>query len=466
MISTWKLVCWRGISLNFLRPVTIYALSSGLLPSAIAVVRITGPESQLCLHYLTKRKDFEPRKLFYSAIFGNDSELIDRSMAVFLPGPATYTGEDIAEIYLHGSRAVVESLFKALNRIKNVRPAKAGEFTKRAFFNSKMTFKDVNALSHLLSAETQKQHALAIHSKEIGSASITVRSSLLDLLSMLEARIDFADDVDFDWETFVSKIHFVKEELRLLQERVHKGILISNGVRAVIVGRTNVGKSSLLNRVAARDVAIVSPLEGTTRDALEARIEIASCPVIFVDTAGVRETSNCIEAEGIARTRLRVSEANFLLVVLDATTTFNAEEHVNQLLAECGAKDNVKIFVIFNKSDLVGEQPICSLPWKSLFVSCLNNTGIDLLIELIGNEINSAYGKSDTDALLSRERQRILLANAINYLKETLEATRSLDLALVAQLIHNAVDAMGEMTGAIVNEEIINNLFSNFCIGK
>ncbi|VDN30494.1 unnamed protein product [Gongylonema pulchrum] len=230
------------------RSCSIFALSSGALPSAIAIVRVSGRESRRCLEELSGRKDFEPRQLFFAKL-RYKGELIDRAMAVFLPGPRTSTGEDVAEFYVHGSRAVVDCLSDALSQFSNVRHAKAGEFTKRAFYNGKLTLSEVQSLSHLLAAQTQRQRRLALRTNTLGKVMEKVRNQLVEVRASIEASIDFGDDVDFDWVGIRSAISAVIEKLKNIQQRVHRGTVITDGVQIVILGETNVGKSSLFNRI-------------------------------------------------------------------------------------------------------------------------------------------------------------------------------------------------------------------------
>ncbi|KHN70694.1 tRNA modification GTPase GTPBP3, mitochondrial [Toxocara canis] len=457
---------FRGVVSCSVRTSTIFALSSGSLPSAIAVIRISGKESHACLERLTKRGKFKARHMFYSPLFDAEGGLIDRAMAVFLPGPSTFTGEDTAEIYIHGSRAVVNCVCETLNRFEKVRPAKAGEFTKRAFFNSKLNLEEVQSLSYLLSAETQRQRVLAINSNQIGSAVNNVRESLLQLACTLEAGIDFTDDVSFDWNSFVSRVDDVISELKAIDRRAQRGSLITDGARVVMLGKTNVGKSSLLNRIAEREVAIVSDIEGTTRDAVEARIELASVPVIFTDTAGLRTANDFLEAEGISRTIARAAEAQVLLAVVDVSRCENLEAEVTALLRHCKREHAPSIVVACNKSDLLPSHTrydVSSLPWKVIFTSCIDAAGIDKLLEAVEEEIGTLCPDEEDDAILSRYRQRLLLTDAISVLQQI---PKTHDAALAAEYLREASDLIGEISGAIVNEEILERIFSSFCIGK
>lgn len=445
------------------RECSIFALSSGSVPAAIAVVRVSGKQSKTCLQEITRREKFVARKLFYTKLYDKEGGLIDRAMAVFLPGPSTYTGEDIAEFFVHGSQAVVDCLCQTLLGFENVRPAKAGEFTKRAFFNSKMSLHEVESLSFLLSSRTQLQRKLALHSKGIGDEMKAFRSELVDLLCSVEASIDFAEDVSFQWDSVIAQIRFLLKQLSDIQHRVTRGSLINNGVRVAIIGRTNAGKSSLLNRIAERNVAIVSDVEGTTRDAIEVQVELESVPVIFIDTAGIRAAESSLEAEGISRTLARAEEADLVLLVTDLSVVRNLADEVNFILNECPLQKDIRLIVVCNKCDLIEKRIDVQLPWKVVYTSCVVDGGTDALVEAISREVKDLCSGEGSNALLSRTRHRFLLSEIISLLEQAKEVR---DIGIAAQFIREAVELTGEISGTIVNEEVLDRIFSSFCIGK
>ncbi|VDN51036.1 unnamed protein product [Dracunculus medinensis] len=405
------------------RRCTIFALSSGSLPSAIAIVRTSGDKSYFCMQQLTRKKILVPRELFYSKLFTKNGELIDQAMNVFLP--------DTAEFFVHGSRPVVDSLCDALNEFDGVRPAKAGEFTKRAFFNSKLSFSQVQSLSFLLNAETQRQRKLAVKERALGTVVEPIRAKLIATRSSLEAAIDFADDVGMDRFKLIKNVESIINDLKSMKLQSERGSLIINGIRVVLIGRTNTGKSSLINRIAHRDVAIVSEVEGTTRDALEARVEMSSIPVIFTDTAGIRNSRDFIETEGVLRAFARVKEADIVLLVIDASTCTDIVDEVRKLMQECSVKRESHVIVVCNKADLITDKFKQFLPWKIVYTSCIIPNGWQTLIYMTGFKIVEIG-----------------------------------DMAIVAEILRKASDYIGEITGAIVNEDILEKLFSSFCIGK
>ncbi|VDM94102.1 unnamed protein product, partial [Onchocerca ochengi] len=420
---------------------------------------------------LTGREKILPNQLFYANIRRN-GELIDRGMAVFLSGPKTSTGEDMAEFYVHGSRAVVDCMLNTLAQFDNMQPAKAGEFTKRAFFNGKMTLHEVQSLAHLLNARTQRQRRLALCMNTLGNGNTIltdkamegIRKQLIEVRASVEASIDFGDDVKFQWENIRFAVSSIINELSSIQEQMHRGTLINEGLKIVILGQTNVGKSSLFNRIANRDMAIVSDIEGTTRDSLEVTVQFSSLPVTIIDTAGIREIPlDSLEAEGIQRTLARAKEANIVIVVIDSNVCKDFETEVRLVLSRCNLKEDIPVFVALNKCDLCSIPNGLHLPWPTVSISCISGAGITSLLGIICEHINQLCPMSDDSALLSNQIHQLLIKESIFILEKALKAR---DVAIVAELLRDASDHVSEMTGAVVNEQILDQIFSSFCIGK
>ncbi|EFO21052.2 hypothetical protein LOAG_07439 [Loa loa] len=385
-------------------------------------------------------------------------------MAVFLPGPKTSTGEDVAEFYVHGSRAVVDCLLQALGQFDNVQLARAGEFTKRAFFNGKMTLQEVQSLAYLLAAQTQRQRRLALRMNTLDKAIEGIRKQLIEVRASVEASIDFGDDVWFQWEDIRVVISLMISELSNIQEQMHRGMLINEGLRIVILGQTNVGKSSLFNRMANRDMAIVSDIGGTTRDSLEATIQLSSIPVTIVDTAGIREILlDSLEAEGIRRTLRRAAEADIAIVVIDSSMCKDFETDVRSVLSWCHLKKETPVFVALNKCDICNVPNNIVLPWPAVNISCISGEGISSLLEIICEHISELCPVSDDSTLVSSQAHRLLLKETILVLRKALEVN---DVAVVAELLRDVSDYISEMSGTIVNEQILDQIFSSFCIGK
>ncbi|MFH4980559.1 hypothetical protein AB6A40_007268 [Gnathostoma spinigerum] len=453
--------CLSHLNISCRKVSTIFALSSGSLPSAIAIVRLSGPESFSCLQKLTRRKSITPRFLFFANLYDRKGALIDRSMSVFLPGPSTFTGEDTVELYVHGGRAIVDCLCQTLEEFKDVRAAKAGEFTKRAFYNSKLSLLDVEALSDLLAAETQRQRRVAVRQKQLGNLLNEIRNHLVNTMSQVEAGIDFADEVGFDISTILPSVALIIDQLEKIELNASRGLLIRNGIHVVLIGETNVGKSSLMNRLAEREIAIVSDIAGTTRDAIETRIELHSIPIYVTDTAGIRTSDDTLERKGISKTIEKVSESDIVVVVVDARSN-TKDEDVRMLLKNCLVRNDQFIIVVSNKCDL-SDNEMVQLSWPQIMTSCLEGKGIEELIEEISKAVKNICPDEGNDMVISRQRHLNLVRQAICSLKEVNETD---DLALIAQHLRNAADAIGEITGAIVNEHILDRIFSSFCIGK
>ncbi|KAH7726426.1 tRNA modification GTPase TrmE family protein [Aphelenchoides avenae] len=453
---------------------TIYALSSGALPSAIAIVRISGDQSCKALELLTRRRNFESRKMVFTKIFNEQGEILDHGMAVFLKGPSTSTGEDTAELYLHGSRAVVNAVCATLSKFPDVVSAKAGEFTKRAFFNGKLDLAQVEALSDLINAETEAQRKLALRQNDAGRYLKPIREELVRIIAELEASIDFADDVEDNMDRVLSKVDALASKLRRIRRGAERGSLIRNGVHVALLGPTNVGKSSLINRLAEKDIAIVSSISGTTRDSVETRIQLNSIPLIVTDTAGIRTTDDPLEVEGIRRSLRRAEEADILVLVLDADNVGSLQSHVDDLLNGLPVGMKADVVVCVNKADLVTFRPKLHARHSSsgeelevVWTSCVQDNGLDHLTELISKRLETLSDDEGTDVALSRTRHVELLEEALTELESVREAAfETEDAALAAQHLRNCAEAVGEIAGTIVNEHILDNIFSQFCIGK
>ncbi|KAE9552345.1 hypothetical protein FO519_004428 [Halicephalobus sp. NKZ332] len=363
MLPCLKYLCRIVIRENRRLKSTIFGLSSGSLPCGVAVIRISGDQSKDALiQLIKKKKDFEPRKLFFTKLYSIDEnhEVLDHAMAVWLPGPRTFTGEDTVELFLHGSRAVVNAVSNNLLKLKNFESAKRGEFTKRAFFNGKYNQYEVESLNDLIFSETEAQRKIALKQNEIGKYLEPLRKKLISLISILEACIDFSEDVENqELGNMKTKAEEILKELRKYQRGARRGSLIREGVRISLIGKTNVGKSSLMNRLAEKDVAIVSNISGTTRDFLETKLHLESVPVYVVDTAGIRETSDVLEKEGIRRSILKAKESQIIITVIDVTEKFwKLQVEIFKKIFNESFKEifeDKEVVFCFNKADLISE---------------------------------------------------------------------------------------------------------------
>src|SRR5512144_1170325 len=312
---------------------TIYALSSGRPPAAIAVVRISGPQAGDALNALIGRIP-DPRKAVLARIRGRDGEIIDQALALWFPGPQSETGEDVAELQLHGGHAVVAAVFAALSQIDGLRMAEAGEFTRRAFENGKLDLTAVEGLADLVMAETEGQRRQAFRQMTgaLKDRSENWRTQLIQALALVEARIDFSDEADVPQDLVTPALQIARSlegDIASVLADGNRGERLREGFVVAIAGPPNAGKSTLLNRIAKREAAIVSPYAGTTRDVIEVHLDLDGVPVTFLDTAGIRETDDPVEREGVRRARERAAGADLILWIVEAGETSRSDEAGN-----------------------------------------------------------------------------------------------------------------------------------------
>jgi tRNA modification GTPase len=438
---------------------TIYALSSGRLPAAIAVVRISGAKARAGLEALMKKIP-EPRRATHAVVRDPTSgEIIDDALALWFPGPASETGEDVAEIHLHGGRAILAATFQILGNIEGFRPARAGEFTRRALTNGRLDLAAVEGLGDLIAAETEAQRRQAL-AQFRGALSVRVerwREQLIAALATLEASIDFVDedDVPKDLLTPVTSVaralaHEIKDALIDAErgERLREGFVVA------LAGPPNVGKSTLMNRLARREVAIVTDIPGTTRDAIEVALDLGGVPVVLVDTAGVRETRDPIEAEGVRRALVRAEAADLVLWLVDANDSDPSPPPVAQ-----------KTIIVRTKSDLIDSVTQRRLRNAgSLLVSAKTDSGVDQLLNVLTDQALSLGGGEP--ALVTHARQRHALKESVARLEAATAVAAPGQEELVAEELRLAARALGRVTGRVDVEDVLDQVFRNFCIGK
>ena len=442
---------------------TIYALSSGPGISGIAVIRISGQETSKAIELLTGKPVPNPRVATLRKINKiNTSELIDEGIILWFPGPESYTGEDMAEIQVHGSKAVIDALHSSISDIANCRLAEPGEFTKLAFQNGKINLLKAESVADLISSETeiQRQQAIKIMNGKSADQFNFLREKLLKILSHVEAKIDFPDeDLPND---ILKEIKKSSDEVLTNIEKIlddqKVGERIREGFKIAILGPTNAGKSSLLNHLSNRDVAIISEIAGTTRDVIETHLNIDGYPVIVSDTAGIRESKNEIERKGIKLSLNRAEEADLKLVVVDAKNP-----DFNDVLK--GLLDENAILVI-NKSDLLEgdiEPEIKKL--NHVLISIKQNLNIDELILKIKDNLKNKFISSD-DILITRERHRQHLEQCLEHLKNFNKKNEVEDFDKAAEDLRLATRHLGMIVGKVDVEEILGSIFNDFCIGK
>ena len=442
---------------------TIYALSTGPGVSGVAIIRVSGPDASKVIEKLTGKKIPPARIATLRKINNtNTSELIDEGIIIWFPGTESYTGEDMAEFHVHGSKAVVLAIQEAISNIENCRLAEPGEFTKLAFQNGKINLLKAESIADLISAETeiQRKQAIKIMNGNSSEKFNQLRVKLLKILSFVEAKIDFPDeDLPEDNLNKIKKDSLaVLNEINKILDDQKVGEIIREGFKIAIVGPTNAGKSSLLNNLSNREVAIVSEIAGTTRDVVETHLNIDGYPVIISDTAGIRDSKDEIEKKGIKLSLNKAENADLKLVVVDAKNP-NLRGFLNDLLK----KDAI---LVVNKSDLIkGALDKEISKFNHVLISLKDNLNIDNLIEKIKRQLKNKF-ISEEDILITRERHRQHLVQCIDHLKNFLEKNNKKDFDKAAEDLRLATRHLGMIVGKVDVEEILGSIFNDFCIGK
>lgn len=480
---------------------TIFALSSGRPPAAIAVVRISGPRADVALKALTGKLP-EPRKAMLSRVRGRDRETIDQALVLWFPGPHSETGEDVAELQLHGGRAVVAAVLATLSDIEGLRPAEPGEFTRRGFENGKLDLTAVEGLADLVMAETEGQRRQAFRQLTgfLGERAESWRSQLIQALALVEARIDFSDEADVPEDLVGPALRIARGlegEIAGVLADGGRGERLREGLVVAIAGPPNAGKSTLLNRIAKREAAIVSPYAGTTRDVIEVHLDLGGLPVTLLDTAGIRETDDPVEREGVRRARVRADAADLVLWVVDASDS--AARGGSPKLANRPAP---YVWIVRNKIDLVDEgkqrneliaQTIGNnepsshptgflrnavnkeLKQKSEFefksnelefsLSALSGAGFEPLVTALRRQAEDFLAGGEP-ALITRARHRRALEDTLAALRRALAPDLSRKEDLLAEELRIAARGLGRLTGRVDVEDVLDVIFRDFCIGK
>ncbi len=442
---------------------TIYALSSGPGVSGIAVIRVSGLQTKKIILSLVNGEMPSPRvaslKKFNKI---NNSELIDEGILLWFPGPESYTGEDMAEIHVHGSIAVVRAILDQLSKIENCRLAEPGEFTKIAFQNEKINLLKAESISDLISAETeiQRQQAVKIMSGRSSKKFNLLREKLLKILSNVEAKIDFPEE-DLP-EDVIKNIKIDSEKIRNEIETILNdqkvGERIREGFKIAILGPTNAGKSSLLNYLSNRDVAIVSEIAGTTRDVIEAHLNLDGYPVVISDTAGIRESKDEIEKKGIKLALKRAEDADLNIIVIEPKS-IDFTGFLNDLV-------NEKAIIVINKIDLGYKNINHQIEkFNPIFLSIKNETNLDELINRIKDKLKNKFVSSN-ETLITRERHRQSLEACVHNLKNFEIKNSKEEFDKAAEDLRLATRHLGMIVGKVDVEEILGSIFSDFCIGK
>ena len=496
---------------------TIFALSSGRGPAAIAVIRISGPRAGAALEALGVKIP-EPRKAAFARLRDPaSSDVIDEGLALWFPGPRSETGEDVAELQVHGGRAVIAAVLKALARVEGLRPAEAGEFTRRAFENGKLDLTAVEGLADLVMAETEGQRRQAYRqmSGALGNRAEAWRERLVRALALIEACIDFSDEADVPENLVAPALAVVREleaEIAGALADDGRGERLREGVTVAIAGPPNAGKSTLLNRIARREAAIVSPYAGTTRDVIEVHLDLGGLPVTLLDTAGIRQTSDPVELEGVRRARERAAAADLVLWVVDASADGGSAAELETCRGrggegsggESGGMETggaPQYWLVRNKIDLAGARlrneyerheidrnestlqvnesiksninMLLHQNSESIFenyelsfdISAVSGAGFDALLERLSAFADRCLAGAES-ALVTRERHRRALEDTIAALRRAFDPGLAGHEDLLAEELRVAGRALGRLTGRVDVEDVLDVIFRDFCIGK
>jgi tRNA modification GTPase len=448
------------------RDQTIFALSSGRPPSAIAVVRISGPQASAALSNLAGKMP-KPRSATRVQLRDLSGQPIDDAVVLWFPGPGSATGEDVAEFHVHGGRAILAALFAALSTFENVRPAEPGEFTRRAFENGKLDLTAAEALDDLIHADTDRQRRQALRQLTglLGEKAGDWRARIVEASALIEAGIDFSDEGDVPVELIKPALAKIGSLLGEIQEALAaqgRSERLREGLVVAISGPPNVGKSTLINLLARREVAIVSPHAGTTRDIIEVQLDLDGYPVTVIDTAGIRETDDPVEQEGVRRARMRAADADLVLWMTDAR---QAQHGID---ARVSAK-SAPVWLLRNKIDL-GEDVVAGGGFPPTAggivfgISASRGDGVgDLVAALV--DFAKDYLGSGEGGLIGRERQRKLLEQTASSLERSIAVLEQGE-ELAAEELRAASNSLGRLVGRVDVEDILDVIFRDFCVGK
>ena len=437
-----------------LEPDTVFAPASGLGRAAIAVIRLSGPRCGAVLERLAGPLP-SPRRLSLRALRDPaDGGLLDQALVAWMPGPHTFTGEDQAELHIHGGPAVRAAVLGALGREAGCRPAEAGEFTRRAFLSGKLGLDRVEGLADLIDAETEVQRRQGLRQLEghLGTLVEGWRERLLEASALLEAALDFSDEGDVAADVEAHAARIVQDLVTMIAAHLgdgRRGERLREGLHVVLAGEPNAGKSTLLNALARRDVALVSPQAGTTRDAIEVRCDLDGLPVTFVDTAGLRDTADPVEREGVRRARTHIERADLVLAL-----------HPPGGGEPALPADGPAVLRVGTMSDLPG----AAWPAVDLTLSARTGEGLDELLRRVTGFAAERLGAGD--AVLTRERHRLALERAAEALGRSSRRLDEGGAELAAEDVRLALRALGQITGRVDVEEVLDRLFAGFCIGK
>ena len=443
------------------RDQTIFALSSGRPPAAIAIVRVSGLNAGIALEKLCGKLP-APRVANVATLRDSDGGAIDDAVTLWFPAPGSATGEDIAEFQIHGGRAVIAAIFEALGKIEGFRPAEPGEFTRRAFENGKLDLTEAEGLDDLIHADTDRQRRQALQQLKglLGEKAESWRSQIIEASAFIEAGIDFSDEGDVSAELIapaLKKISALKSEIEETLTASAQSERLRDGLVVAIAGPPNAGNSTLLNRLARREAAIVSPHAGTTRDTIEVHLDLDGYPVTLIDTAGIRDTHDPVEQEGVRRARERARTADLVLWLVDANDAIEP--------AMDGTENHAPVWTVRNKIDVFsGIAALPELRAHAFDISASRGDGVQELVARLIAFAQDFFGFGES-GLISRVRHRTLLKETADSLSRASAAAIQGD-ELLAENLRIAIHSLGRLTGRVDVEDILDVIFRQFCIGK
>ncbi len=456
-----------------LREDTISAISTPLGEGAIAVIRVSGKHALDCIRPIFKSSQPVDKKVSHRAVHGwivDGSETIDEVVLTYFPGPHSYTGEDVVEISCHGGYYVPRRILELVCKM-GARPALPGEFTQRAFLNGKMDLIQAEAVADLIRSKTEagRKSAILQLQGELSKKISRLRAQLIEISSLLELELDFSEeDIVFaSREELIRKLDGILEEIQKLISGFELGRIYREGIRIVLIGKPNVGKSSLMNCLLEKERVLVTEIPGTTRDTVEDVLDISGVVAIITDTAGIRDTEDPIEKESVKRAQQALDRADLVLFVLDTSSALSKEDID---LIEMVKEKQKKVIFIFNKMDLPAQWEVSSLNLlenATIFrISALKKEGISELLNALRREVHFGAFQKD-EVLLTNVRHKNALESAMMKITQARDTLKGgLSQEFVAVDLRGAMDDLAEITGEIVTEDILEHIFSHFCIGK